>query len=819
MFRSYLKTAFRNLWKHRRFSAINIAGLVIGMAACLLIMQYVSFELSYDQANKNAKDIYRVANDRYQNGKLIQHGTITYSAVGKAMNDDFEEVINNTRVEPGGEQIIQFEDKRLAEDSVFFVENSFFAMFSYPLLVGNRNEVLQAPYTVLLSETLAKKIFNERDLSRIVGKAVKLGTDSKPYKIEGVFKDVPENSHLQFHLLISYKTLAANGWKQSEYDFTDSDFWHYVQLKSGTDYEALNKRMDAFSKKHFDGNKVSGSDEKFYLQPLSKAHLYSDFEYEIGMVGKASVVWGLLVIALFIIGIAWINYINLATARSVERAKEVGIRKVVGGMRRQLITQFLIESAIVNIIAIILSLALVFLLQPSFNNLLERGLSLSYLFTKGLSGYTISISLLLIIVIGILLSGFYPAFVLSSFKPITVLKGKLTNSKRGIILRKALVIGQFTITVALIIGSWVVLSQLRYMNKTDLGFHPDQIMVIKAPSFTNWDSTFIDKVNSFKEEMKQLTFVKGATTSWSVPGGELGRSFDVRRADSATRDRFTVRHTGIDYDFVPTMEIKVIAGRNYTPSDHNPDWSKLHNIIINRSAAKLLGFASPQAAIGKSIERGDGQNYRKWDVVGVVEDYHQKSLRYALEPIIFFPAYSTNSEISIKLTTKDIAGKVDAIKNKYSTFFPGNFFDFYFLDDYFNRQYKDDRLFSKVFAIFAGFAIFVACLGLFGLAMFSTVQRTKEIGVRKVLGASVPNILVLISKDFIKLVLIASIIAFPLAWWSMTKWLEDFSFRIGIAWWVFAAAAVLALAIALITVSAQALKAAMSSPVKSLRTE
>ncbi len=303
MFKSYLKTAFRNLWKHRRFSAINIAGLVIGMAACLLILQYVSFELSYDQANKNAEDIYRVVNDRYQNGKLIQHGTITYSAVGKAMNDDFEEVILNTRVEPTGEQILKYEDNKLVEDSVFYVENSFFKMFDYILKEGDRNTVLKDPYSVLLSETLARKLFNYKgdDFKKFVGRAIIIGNGKDPYKVDGIIKNVPENSHLQFHLLISYQTLISNGWKEAEYDFTDSDFWHYVQLKPGTDYAALNKRMDAFSKKHFQGNKVSGSDEKFYLQPLSKAHLYSDFEYEIGIIGKGSVVWGLLVIALFII--------------------------------------------------------------------------------------------------------------------------------------------------------------------------------------------------------------------------------------------------------------------------------------------------------------------------------------------------------------------------------------------------------------------------------------------------------------------------------------------------------------------------------------
>jgi putative ABC transport system permease protein len=635
--------------------------------------------------------------------------------------------------------------------------------------------------------------------------------------VEAVFKDVPENSHLQFNLLISYPSLISGGWKEADYNFTSSDFWHYIQLKPGTDYKELNKKMAAFSQKHFEGNKISGSDETFYLQPLSKAHLYSDFEYEIGRTGSATVVWGLLIIAVFIIVIAWVNYINLSTARSVERAREVGIRKVVGGVRRQLIIQFLTESVLVNIISITLAFLLVFLVQKGFNNLLQNDLSLSYLFTKGLSGYSILIGLILIVVSGIIISGFYPAFVLSSFKPIAVLKGRLSSSKKGIAFRKALVVGQFSVTVALIVGSLVVLQQLRFMNHKQLGFNMDQILVIKAPSLTAFDSTFISKTNSFKEEIKKLAAVKGAATSWNVPGGELGRSFNVRQANADSNlNRFTVRHTAVDYEFLDVYGIKLIAGRNFQPTDHNSRGNALKNILINQSAARLLGFASPEDAIGKPILRGS----RKWDVIGVVNDYHQKSLRHPLEPMIFMPFYSTNSEISVKVTPgTDLTKTLAAIKQKYEAFFPGNLFDYFFLDENFNRQYQNERLFSKAFSIFATLAILVACLGLFGLAMFSTIQRTKEIGVRKVLGASVSNILLLLSKEFVKLVIIASVIAFPVAWWVMNKWLQDFSYRISISWWIFLAAGSAALLIALITISFQAIKAAIANPVKSLRTE
>lgn len=817
MIKNYLKTAWRNLVRYKIFSTLNIMGLAIGMAACLLILQYVSFKLSYDQFNTDIKDKYRVVNDRYQGGKLIQHGTITYSAIGRAMDNDYEEVINHTRMLTWGDVLLTYHDKKISADETFYAENSFFKFFNYPLLAGDRATILLQPHTLMLSETLAQKIFDIRngEYSAVVGKTLKVGTDSIPYQVHGVFKNVPQNSHLQFQLLMSYSTVVSNGWKEAEYDFTNSDFWHYVQLKPGADYKAFNAKLPAFSQRHFNGNKVSGSDETFYLQPLSKAHLYSDFEYEIGQTGSATVVWGLLIIALFIITIAWVNYINLATARAAERAKEVGMRKVMGGLRKQLMGQFMMESAIINVFGIVLSIGLVFLLQSSFNKLLGYQLSLSYLFTKGMSGYMILVGLAAIVLTGIFVSGLYPALVLSSFKPIAVLKGRFSHSKKGILLRKGLVIGQFSVTVALIIGSIVVMNQLRYMSKTELGFNMDQVMVINPPALTRFDSTFIDKMNAFKEDMKTLAAVKGATTSWNVPGGETGRSFNVRQADSATTNRFTVRHTSVDYDFMDVYGIRLVAGRNYTRADHNPDGRKLKSILINENAASLMGFASPEAAIGRDIIRGE----RKWTVIGVVNNYHQKSLRFPMEPMIFFPFYSTNSAISVRIASNDLPNTVAAIKKKYESFFPENLFDYIFLDERFNRQYQQDQLFGKVFTIFASLAIFVACLGLFGLALFATLQRTKEIGIRKVLGASVSNILMLLSKDFIKLIGIASVIAFPLAWYVMHQWLQDFTYRIDISWWIFVVAGALALIVALVTISLQAIKAALANPVKSLRTE
>ena len=819
MFKSYLTTAWRNIRKNKVFSFINVIGLSIGMAACLLILQYVNFELSYDRFNANLPDIYRVGNDRYQNGKLIQHGTITYSGIGQAMQHDFPEVINHARVEPFGKEIVSYDKKKIGEQETLFVDNSFLAMFSYPLLAGDGNTALEKPHTAVISESAVHRYFGLKgnDIASALGKAFFVGRDSTPYKVTGICRDVPENSHLEFDLLLSYVTLytGKDPWKEADYDFRDSDFWHYVQLKQGTDPKTIDAKLPAFSQRYFQGSKVSGSDEKFHLQPLAKAHLYSTYEYEIGKTGSATVVWGLTIIALFIIVIAWVNYINLSTARSTERAKEVGVRKVIGAEKGQLIRQFLTESFLINLFALLLGFGFMFLLQPAFNALIGHRLSFSWLLQRSFGGYSITFGLTALLLAGIFVSGFYPAFVLSSFRPILVLKGKFSASKSGSLLRKGLVIGQFAITVALIIGSLVVYRQIRFMNKQQLGMNIDHVLVVNPPSFTNWDSTFIGRMNSMTHELSQIPGIRGAATSWNVMGGETGRSFNIRRLDQDNTIHFTMRHNAVSMGWLKLYDIKIIAGRDYTYTDYNPDFSKVHNLIINESATKLLGFATPQDAIGKTILRGQ----RQWNVIGVIDNYHQKSLRYPIEPTVLMPAYGTGSSISVKVNSQDLPATIASIKRVYDNFFPGNYFDYFFLDTRFNRQYADDQLFGKAFAIFAAFAIFIACLGLLGLSLFATAQRTKEIGVRKVLGASIGNIVLLLSRDFIGLVLVAFLIASPLAWFVMHKWLQDFAYRIDIEWWVFALAGFLAVSIAVATISYQAIRAAAANPVKALRSE
>jgi putative ABC transport system permease protein len=819
MITNYFKTAWRNIVKSKAFSIINVAGLSLGMAACLLILQYVSFELSFDQFNKNSADIYRVYNDRYQNGKLIQHGTITYSAIGKAMQDDYPEVTEHARVEPFGKNIIIHGDKKIADQEVLAVDNTFLDMFSYPFLAGDPLTALREPYTVVLTERAAGKIFDlqTKDWQSLLGQVITMGTDSMGYKITGICLNPPENSHLQFDYLASYTSMLAgkNQYKEADYDFKDSDFWHYIKLKQGTDYKALESKLEAFSQRHFQGNKVSGSVEKFYLQPLSRAHLYSDFEYEIGITGSATVVWGLLIIAMLIIIIAWVNYINLATAKSMERAREVGVRKVAGATRSQLIRQFLTESVLINLVALTIAFVIVLIAQSGFNRLIGHDLSLSYLFQKGQSGFHMTFALSMLVVTGIVVSGFYPAFVLSSFKPILVLKGKFAGSNKGIWLRKALVIGQFAITIILIIGSLVVYKQIQFVTGQRLGIDISQMLMVRAPQLTNWDSTFIGKEHSFAEELKNIPGVQGTAMSGRIAGEEMGRTFNIHRIGADPSVKLTMRFNQVGLGYMELYGLKILAGRSYGASDFNPDFSKLHNIVLTESATKLLGFTSPKAAIGSQMFF-----WRKtWDIIGVVNDYHQKSLRYPMEPTVMVPVYSTYNTISVKVNTADLKSTVGAIKKEYDRFFPGNIFDYFFLDQKFNQLYADDELFGKVFAIFSGFAIFIACLGLLGLSLFATTQRTKEIGVRKVLGASVSSIVVLFSKDFILLVLVSFVLATPAAWYIMHRWLENFAYRTDISWWIFLSAGLLSVVIALGTISFQAVKAAAANPVQSLRSE
>ena len=817
MFSNYLTIAWRNLLKNKAFSAINIVGLALGLAACLFIFQFVGFELSFDNFNEKLDRTYRVTNDRFQNGKLIQHGTIMYPTIGPTMAKDFPEIEEYTRLMPGGDLNVKIGDKNFKGENGHFADERFFSVFSFKTLAGNRPTLLKDPYTVVLTEKTAKKYFEttDTDYSKLIGKTFLWGLDTRPYQLVGVCENIPANSHIQFDALISYSTLYAGEQKDADISWTWSDMRHYLVLKPGVDYKQLEAKFPAFSDRYFKGDKVSGSVEKFYLQPLEDAHLYSDYEYDIATTASGKAVWAMLIVAVFILVIAWINYINLTTSRALDRAKEVGLRKVMGAFKTQLMKQFIFESLLIAVIAFSVAFAIVLLLQTSFNQIVGSSLSLTSLFKSlTLNHLLVLISLL---IGGALLSGFYPAFILSSYQPATVLKGKFTRSAKGNFLRKGLVIFQFTSSAALITATFIVSSQIDFMNKTELGFSKNNILLVRAPELMPWDSTFVQRVESYKDELSKVPGVVNSTTSWNILGRRLGRSFGIRLSDQPSDTHYTMSNLGVDYNFFDTYGISLIAGRKFLPTDHNAHWEKINKVIINQNAVKLLGLKSVEEAVGKEILWGDAG--RKYTVVGVVNDFHQESLQKPMEPMIFRPSYSTYNTTSIKIKTNDKEKTIAEIGQVYQKFFPGNLFEYFFLDESYQRQYNDEARFQKIISVFTGLAIVVSCLGLIGLSSYTATQRTKEISVRKVLGASLANVISIFSIDFVRLVLIAAVLSFPIAYFSIQKWLEGYAYRITPGWIQFTLPAVIIVLIAALTVSFQVLKTARKNPAETLKYE
>jgi len=820
MFRNYLKVGSRNLVKHKFFSFISIAGLSIGLCACILIIQYVNAELGVDRWHTKLDNLFRVVNDRYQQGSLVQHSTMTYSGIGKAMKQDIPEVEAYCRVTPYRVEVISWSDKKIADQRAIAVDTSFLSMFTYTLLAGDRQSALQEPNSIIVSEKMARDQLGVKDPQSLLGQMLVFDTDSIPYKITGVSKDVPGNSQLHFDLLISYVSLySKNGNNQfgvADYDFTQPSFWQYVQLKAGADHETVERKFAALNTKYFAKAAASGVRDVFYLQPLRKAYLYSDFEYEIGRTGNYRIVWSLLVIALIILVLAWMNYINLSTARSLERAKEVGIRKVTGASRLQLIKQFLTEALLVNIIAIVIAILLTWLLQNGFNRLVNRELSIDMLFSKQAADSGVTILFVLFSVAGIFFSGFYPAFVLSAYKPLKVLRGKFARSVSGVFLRKSLVTAQFAISILLIIGSFVVYRQLRFMTGQSLGYNMEQMLILRKPVLSNQGASFMTNADGFINTVQQLAHVKGAAVSGRIPGNELDKVNNVNRVDIAMNYQGTMTNMGVDARFINLYQMKLLAGRNFSPLDYNNDPAKVHTLIINETALRQLAFQSPQEAVGRSISAFN----RTWDIIGVVADFHQKSLKSGIEPVLLLPTLRGQySQFSVKVDPQQLPATLEAIKKAYASYFPGNVFDYYFLDEKFNRQYSNDYLFGKVFGLFAALAILIACLGLSGLSLLTTIQRTKEIGVRKVLGASVAGVILLLSKDFIKLLLFAFIIASPVAWYIMHLWLQDFAYRVDLSWWIFASAGLLSLIIAMLVIGFRTVRSAIANPANSLRAE
>src|SRR6187402_1028217 len=805
MIKNYFKIAWRNIIRQKGYSGINIIGLAIGIAACLLILQYVSFELSYENFHTNKDRIYRVQLDRFDNGKLSTQWAAGAYAAGNSFKDAIPEIEDYVKLAPRDAVIVEANNQPLKINKVFYATNSFFSIFTYPLITGDKKTALTEPFTAAISETTARTLYGTTDA---LGKRLTLNR-KRDYTITAVYKDAPVNTQLKPDILLSYPTfvklVGPNNNPETAWQWDGC--LTYLLLRKGADPNVVEKKfVPVVEKFTADEMKRFNAAVSYYLEPLTTIHLHSHFIGEPAPNGDGKTVYLLLGIAFFIAVIAWVNYINLATARAINRAKEVGIRKTVGSQRRQLIIQFLSESALLNALAVILAILVLVVALPGFNQLSGQNLSLS-LFAKS----DFWLGLIALFIVGTFFSGLYPAFVLSGFRPIEVLKGKMTATTKGIVLRKGLVVFQFAASLFLLIGTLAVYRQIQYMRKQSLGINIDQTLVVRPPTVVS-DSSYVRDMTALKEALKQQTSIKGLAISGSIPGESVGwNAGGIKLVGTPESNQKQYRVIGMDYDYMKLYGIKLIAGRSFSKEFGSDEKS----VLFNKKGFEQLGLNKPEEALGKKIDFW-GEQYT---IVGITENFHQQSLRESFEPLIFRLIPNIRGYMSIKTPASQAGQTIAAVKAGWDKFFPGNTFEYFFLDEHFDQQYKADQKFGQVFGLFTTLAILVACLGLFGFASFTTLQRTKEIGIRKVLGASVTGILKLLYQEFAILLLISFAIAVPLAWLTISNWLQGYPFRIGIQWTYFMIPFATILVIALLTVSFQSVRAAIANPVKSLRTE
>ena len=806
MIKNYFKTAWRNLWKNKTFSAINIFGLSIGVAAFLLIINYLRFEYSYDDAHVKKDRIFRVPMMTKEKGGKEQTFAFTYPAVAPALKKDFPEVEEAARFRRQG-GIVTYKDQKIIEPgTLYYADAALFNIFSFRFVKGNASSAFKELNNAVITAETAKKYFGNEDP---IDKP--LHYRNEDYIVKAVLEDVPENSHIRFNILLNYEKYIQQTQGAANTSWGWSDFYTYVLLKPGTNAKAVEAKFPAFAERYMGTSmKEQAYENFFYLQPLKDIHLKSKYDYELAGNGNLSYLKYLGIAALFILFIAWINYVNLSTAHSLDRSKEVGIRKVVGAGKFQLIRQFLTESLFINVFAIAIGILIFKLTLSSFSSLVEK--DVNYL---NVTDWRFWLFVITVFLLGTLLAAFYPAFVLSSFQPIYSIKTSQGASglKGGkSFLRKSLVVLQFIAAIVLIAGAIGFYQQLRYMQNRNLGVNINQTLVVQQTA--NTDSSSIPSFNAFINDMKANPAIQSVTASTSVPGAEVGGSSSYYLKNSPAGKR--CRNLGVDKDFIPNYGLEIIAGRNFTNDYPAVDTNVMLNIILNETAARIFGFNKPADVVGQYID-GSGFHCK---VIGVVKDYHQESLQNSFDPIVFYPEEERNfGNFSLKFNTNNVPALMDFVKQKWNNYYPQSPFRFFFLDEQFNAQYKSDRLFATVLWLFTAIAICIACLGLFGLSLFTIAKRNKEISIRKVLGATLFQISSLITKDYLKLVLLAGVIALPLAYILVNNWLKDYAFHISIGLWFFFLPVILIVLIALLTVLYQSLKAALRNPVKNLRSE
>jgi putative ABC transport system permease protein len=800
MLRNYFKIAFRNLQKHKVFSIVNIAGLAIGLSVFWVMALYISDEMSYDRSYENADRIFRVV----QAGSSATGSfklAITAVPLAPALQHDYPEIAEVARIDQEGGGIIDFQDKKIKVDDILLSDNSLITMFRYPFLSGNPDGALAKPNSIVLTKSLTLRLFGS--VENAVNKVVSFENESNPaYQVTGVIADIPANSHLRFSALRSLPAGYTDGWENAH-------VYTYIMLKRGADPKKLEARFPTFYTRHFPAQLARLSQYKMELQPVTSIHLHSAMDYEIDRNGDIRYVYLFSIVALLILVIALINYINLATARSSIRVKEVGIRKVIGSGRKHLILLFLSESVLFTLMAAVIAVFLTGIFLPLFNQLSGKTLGL-WQFGRET---TLSVLVLFSLFTG-LTGGIYPALFLSHFRTIPALKGQQGNLHSNIIFRKVLVSFQFVMTITLIAGCCIIYQQLHFLLNKDLGFNKDQVL-----TFHIHKHEVRNQVEALKARLQQNPLIESAAAA-SIPIGnnyiESGSYYFEENGEIASSSR-QAQNLMIDASYLNTLQIKLITGRGFSnsmPTD------KTGAVLVNETLVKELGWKDP---VGKRVQyRNDEQGKTgEFTVIGVVKDFSIYSLQYKIAPLLLQmpPTMNDEDNLYVRVRKNNIPGALAYIRNTYHQFDPDAAFEYHFLDENFAIHYESEKTQGSIILVFTILAIFIACLGLFGLVTFTAEQRTKEIGVRKVLGASVTQIVRLLSGDLILLVCLAILIATPIAWYCMHVWLENFPYRISISVWIFAFSGILALLIALITVSFQAIRAAGANPIRSLRSE
>ena len=802
MLKNYLKIAVRNLMRNKVYSAINIIGLAIGVASCILIFLYVQDELSYESHFSKSDRIVRVVGTITFEGQQDKF-SVTPLPLEEAVRE-FPEVETATQFSRMSKRTIWYKGQSFTDDQLLYADSSFFSVFDYELLAGDPKTALDGPRKIVLTEELANKFFGGTE--KAMGEVLQFSNDS--YTVTGVYRD-KGHSHIKASGLLSRSTylgrLSADERKNQWFNLNN---YTYALLRSEEQLPALQRQLDVLTEKNVNPwikeNNLNAQ-MAFFVQPLETIHFDTRFGHDLTPPGNISYVYIFSAVALFLLLIACINYMNLSTARSAKRAKEVGMRKVVGADRSQIIRQFLGESVLLTLIAVLVALALVQVFIPTFNTLTEKQFTSDFF----MQWQFLLVLLIIVLLVGIV-AGSYPAFFLSRFKPADVLKSDKQPKGGSTTLRKALVVVQFSISLIMIIGTIVVFTQMHFLKNADLGFNKEQIMVIDVPS---GDSTLVQRLPIIKQKLLQHPHVLQVSNSYSIPAESLNRTLMLMEQDGRMVEK-TLNLIGVDYDFIPVMGIEMAAGRNFS-REFKTDLKS--GVIINEAAAKWLGWSDP---VGKKVQTGeDDINDTDAQIIGVVKDFHVSSLHSEVQPLAIRLFPESPGYLLARIAPENQAATIQFVEEQWRLFDSKHPMEYFFMDEFFDRQYRAEEKMLTVFGYFAALTIVIACLGLFGLASFTAEQRTKEIGIRKVLGSSTGNIVMLLSKDFALLVLLAILLASPIAWYGMNRWLQDFAYRIDLSWWVFALAGLLALVIALATVSFQAVKAALQDPVNAIKAQ